>query len=171
MRKLVSSEATEEELRHISNGTLDQVQTIALVRAFDPGAWVRIAFDVRFVASTFRGDHFVNSKLQLGQTSQLVVARTFSDLNNYPVSTIMEQVSSFMRTKFEIDVPPDYLSVYLPHDVPLSGHYSLMELVFLCDILDGDLMAFREQRSLLLLRVTTTVPVAPLTSNAVNCLA
>ena len=51
---------------------MSQLQAIALVRAFDPGAWVRIAFDVRFVASIFRGEPFVKSKLQLGQTSQLV---------------------------------------------------------------------------------------------------
>ena len=56
----------------------------------------------------------------------------------------------------EIDVPPDFLSVYLPHNVPLPGHYSLLELIFLCNVLDGDLMAFLEQRTLLLLRVTTT---------------
>ena len=68
------------------------------------------------------------SKLQLGQTSQLVFARTFSDLNNCQVSTVMEHLSTFMRTNFEIDVPPDYLSVHLPHDVPLPGHYSLLEL-------------------------------------------
>ena len=128
VRKLVSSEATEEELRHICNGTLEQVQAIALVRAFDPGAWIRI-------------------------------------------STVMEHLSTFMRTNFEIDVPPDYLSVHLPHDVPLPGHYSLLELTFLCDILDGDLMAFREQRTLLLLRVTTTIPVSTLTSNGVSCLS
>ena len=28
-------------------GTLDQVEAIALLRAFDPGAWVRIAFGVK----------------------------------------------------------------------------------------------------------------------------
>ena len=50
------------------------------------------------------------------------------------------------------------ISVHLSHDVPLPGHYSLLELTFLCDILDGDLMAFLEQRTLLLLRVRTTVP-------------
>ena len=48
------------------------------------------------------------------------------------------------------------VSVHLPHDVPLPGHYSLLELTFLCYISDGDLMAFREQRTLLLLRVRTT---------------
>ena len=54
----------------------------------------------------------------------------------------MEHISNFLRAKFDIDVPPDYLSVHLPHDVPLPGHYSLLELTFLCDILDGDMMAF-----------------------------
>ena len=71
----------------------------------------------------------------------------------------------------EIDVPPDFLSVYLPHNVPLPGHYSLLELTFLCNVLDGDLMAFLEQRTLLLLRVTTTIPVATLTSNGESCLS
>ena len=155
----------------LCNGTLDQVQAIALVRAFDPGAWVRIAFDVKSVASLLRGEPFVRSILQSGQTSQLVFARTFSDLNNCLVSTVMEHISNFLRAKFDIDVPPDYLSVHLPHDVPLPGHYSLLELTFLCDILDGDMMAFREQRTLLLLRVTTTVPVSVLTSNGVSCLS
>ena len=46
-KKIVSSEATEEEIHHIRTGTLDQVEAIALLRAFDPGAWVRIAFDVK----------------------------------------------------------------------------------------------------------------------------
>ena len=46
-KKIVSSEATEEEILHIRTGTLDQVEAIALLRAFDPGAWVRIAFDVK----------------------------------------------------------------------------------------------------------------------------
>ena len=170
VKKLVSSEATEEELQHIRTGTLDQVEAIALVRAFDPGAWVRIAFDVKSVASLLRGEPFVRSVLQLGQTSQLMFARTFSDLNNYLVSTAMEQVSNFLRAKFDIDVPPDYLSVHLPHGIPLPGHYSLLELTFLCDILDGDLMAFREQRTLLLLRVCTTVPASVLTSNGASCL-
>ena len=78
VKKLVSSEATEEELQHIRTGTLDQVEAIALVRAFDPGAWVRIAFDVKSVASLLRGEPFVRSILQLGQTSQLMFARTFS---------------------------------------------------------------------------------------------
>ena len=170
-RKFVSSEATEEELRHICNGTLDQVQAIDMVRAFDPGAWVRIAFDVRSVASILRGEPFLKSKLQSAQTSHLVFARTFSDLKNCQVSTVMEHLSTFFRTKFEIDVPPDFLSVYLPHSVPLPGHYSLLELTFLCDVLDGDLMAFLEQRTLLLLRVTTTIPVATLTSNGESCLS
>ena len=170
VRKIVSSEATEEELHHIRNGTLDQVEAIALVRAFDPGAWVRIAFDVKSVASLLRGEPFVRSILQLGQTSQLMFARTFSDLNNCLISTVMEHISNFLRAKFDIDVPPDYLSVHLPHDVPLPGHYSLLELTFLCDILDGDLMAFREQRTLLLLRVRTTVPASVLTSNGASCL-
>jgi len=154
--KFASSEATEDELRHICNGALDQVQAIDMLRAFDPGAWVRIAFDVRS---------------QSGQRPQLVFARTFSDLKNCQVSTVMDHLSTFLRTKFEVDVPPDFLSVYLPHNVPLPGHYSLLELTFLCDILDGDLMAFFEQRTLLLLRVTTTIPVATLTSNGESCLS
>ena len=74
-KKIVSSEATEEEILHIRTGTLDQVEAIALLRAFDPGAWVRIAFDVKSVASTLRGEPFVRSVLQLGQTSQLMLAR------------------------------------------------------------------------------------------------
>ena len=81
----------------------------------------------------------------------------------------MEHLSDFLRGKFYIDAPPDYLSVHLPHGIPLLGHYSL-ELVFLCDIVDGDLMAFREQRTLLLLRVCTTVPASVLTSNGASCL-
>ena len=85
MRKLVS-EATE--LPHICNGTLDQVQAIALVRAFDPGAWVRIAFDVRFVASIFRGEPFVKSKLQLGQTFQLAVANTVERKEVSPLASL-----------------------------------------------------------------------------------
>ena len=40
---------------------------------------------------------------------QLVFARTFSDLNNCQVSTVMEHLSAFLRTKEEIDVPPDSL--------------------------------------------------------------
>ena len=40
-----------------------------------------------------------------------------------------------------------------------------------CDILDGDLVAFREQRTLLLLRVRTTVPASVLTSNGASCLS
>ena len=52
-RRIVSSEATEEEIRHIRTGTLDQVEAIALLRAFDPGAWVRIAFDVTAVAQIY----------------------------------------------------------------------------------------------------------------------
>ena len=151
-------------------GTLDQVKAIALLRAFDPGAWVRIAFDVKSVASILRGEPFVRSVLQLGQTSQLMFARTFSDLNNCLISTAMEHISDFLRRKFDIDVPPDYLFVHLPHGIPLPGHYSLLEMTFLCDILDGDLMAFREQRTLLLLRVCTTVPASVLTSNGSSCL-
>ena len=134
-----------------AQGTLDQVEAIALLRAFDPGAWVRIAFDVKTVASNLRGEPFVKSVLQTGQTPQLMVARTFSDLNNCLVSTVMEHIGDFLRRSFSIDVPPDYLSVHLPHGIPLPGHYSLLELIFLCDIVDGDLMAFREQRTLLLL--------------------
>ena len=61
-------------------------------RAFDPGAWVRIAFDVTTVASNLRGEPFVKSVLQSGQTSQLMLARTFSDLNNCLVSTAMEYI-------------------------------------------------------------------------------
>ena len=169
-KRIVSSEATEEEILHIRTGTLDQVETIALLRAFDPGAWVRIAFDVATVASNLRGEPFVKSVLQMGQTSQLMLARTFSDLNNYSVSTAMVHISDFLCRNFSIDVPPDYLSVHLPHGIPLPGHYSLLELVFLCDIVDGDLMAFREHRTLLLLRVCTTVPISVLTPNGASCL-
>ena len=170
-KRIVSSEATEEEILHIRRGTLDQVESIALLRAFDPGAWVRIAFDVTTVASNLRGEPFVKSVLQSGQTSQLMLARTFSDLNNCLVSTAMEHICDFLRGNFSIDVPPDYLSVHLPHGIPLPGHYSLLELVFLCDIVDGDLMAFREQRTLLLLRVCTTVPISELTPNGASCLS
>ena len=169
-RRIVSSEATEEEIRHIRTGTLDQVEAIAMLRAFDPGAWIRIAFDVTAVASKLRGEPFVRSVLDSGQTSQLMFARTFSDLINCSISTVMEHLCDFLRGKFHIDVPPDYLSVYLPHGIPLLGHYTLLELVFLCDIVDGDLMAFREQRTLLLLRVCTTVPAAVLSPNGASCL-
>ena len=117
-----------------------------MLRAFDPGAWIRIAFDVTAVASKLRGEPFVRSVLDSGQTSQLMFARTFSDLINCSIYTVMEHLSDFLRGKFHIDVSPDYLSVALPHGIPLLGHYTLLELVFLCDIVDGDLMAFREQR-------------------------
>ena len=60
-RRIVSSKATEEEIRHIRTGTLDQVEAIAMLRAFDPGAWIRIAFDVTAVASKLRGEPFVRS--------------------------------------------------------------------------------------------------------------
>ena len=120
-KKIVSSEATEEEIHHARTGTLDQVEAIALLRAFDPGERVRIAFDGKSVASILRGEPFVRSVLQMGQTSQLMLARTFSDLNNCLISTTMEHISDFLRDKFAIDVPP----------------------VFLCDILDGDLRPFR----------------------------
>ena len=73
-RRIVSSEATEEEMRHIRTGTLDQVEAIAMLRAFDPGAWIRIAFDVTAVASKLRGEPFVRSVLDSGQTSQLMFA-------------------------------------------------------------------------------------------------
>ena len=170
-RRIVSSEATEEEIRHIRTGTLDQVEAIAMLRAFDPGAWIRIAFDATAVASKLRrGEPFVRSVLDSSQTSQLMFARTFSDLINCSISTVMEHLCDFLRGKFHIDVPPDYLSVYLPHGIPLLGHYTLLELVFLCDIVDGDLMAFREQRTLLLLRVCTTVPAAVLSPNGASCL-
>ena len=43
----------------------------------------------------------------------------------------MEHLRDFLHGKFHIDVPPDYLSVHLPHGIPLLGHYSLLELVFL----------------------------------------
>ena len=33
-KRIVSSEATEEEILHIRTGTLDQVEAIALLRAF-----------------------------------------------------------------------------------------------------------------------------------------
>ena len=112
-KKIVSSEATEEEILHIRTGTLDQVEAIALLRAFDPGAsWVRIAFDVKTVASNLRGEPFVRSVLKSGQTPQLMLARTFSDLNNCLISTAMEHISDFLRGNFSIDVPPDYLSVH-----------------------------------------------------------
>ena len=169
-RRIVSSEATEEEIRHIRTGTLDQVEAIAMLRAFDPGAWIRIAFDVTAVASKLRGEPFVRSVLDSGQTSQLMFARTFSDLINCSIHTVMEHLSDFLRGKFHIDVSPDYLSVALPHGIPLLGHYTLLELVFLCDIVDGDLMAFREQRTLLLLRVCTTVPAVVLSPNGASCL-
>ena len=170
-KRIVSSEATEEEILHIRRGTLDQVESIALLRAFDPGAWVRIAFDVTTVASNLRGEPFVKSVLQSGQTFQLMLARTFSDLNNCLVSTAMEYICDFLRGNFSIDVPPDHLSVHLPHGFPLPGHYSLLELVFLCDIVDGNLMAFREERTLLLLRVCTTVPISGLTPAGASCLS
>ena len=98
-KRIVSSEATEEEILHIRRGTLDQVESIALLRAFDPGAWVRIAFDVT-VASNLRGEPFVKSVLQSGQTSQLMLARTFADLNNCLVSTAMEYICDFLRGNF-----------------------------------------------------------------------
>ena len=129
-RRIVSSEATEEEIRHIRTGTLDQVEAIAMLRAFDPGAWIRIAFDVTAVASKLRGEPFVRSVLDSGQTSQLMFARTFSDLINCSIHTVMEHLSDFLRGKFHIDVSPDYLSVALPRGIPLLGHYTLLELVF-----------------------------------------
>lgn len=76
----------------------------------------------------------------------------FSESKNCRVSTVMDHLSVFLRTKFEIDVPPGFLSVYLPHNVPL-------------------LMAFFEHRTLLLLQVTTTVPVAALSFNGESCLS
>ena len=122
------------------------------------------------VASKLRGELFVRSVLDSDQTSQLMFARTFSNLINCSISTVMEHLCDFLRGKFHIDVPSDYLSVYLPHGIPLLGHYTLLELVFLCDIVNGDLMAFREQRTLLLLRVCTTVPAAVLSPNGASCL-
>ena len=85
-RRIVSSEATEEEIRHIRTGTLDQVEAIAMLRAFDPGAWIRIAFDATAVASKLRlrGEPFVRSVLDSGQTSQLMFARTYGAPERFP---------------------------------------------------------------------------------------
>ena len=66
-KKIVSSEATEEEILHIRTGTLDQVEAIALLRAFDPGAWVRIAFDVKTVASNLRSFRRFHEDRSLGK--------------------------------------------------------------------------------------------------------
>ena len=108
VRKLVSSEAAEEELRHICNGALDQVQAIALVRAFDPGAWVRIAFNVRSVASTLRGELCTIDVLQDRHHAMSAVHSTGSVkalINPHGVRVLGGQFGSFRSSQCDQQGP------------------------------------------------------------------
>ena len=106
-KKIVSSEATEEEILHIRTGTLDQVEAIALLRAFDPGAWVRIAFDLKSVASNLRGEPFVRSVLQTDKprNSWLPGLSPTWIIAWFPL--LWNTLVIFLRRNFSIDVPPD----------------------------------------------------------------
>ena len=75
------------------------------------------------------------------------------------------------KKKLQSGLLPSHLSVHIPRNLPLPGAYSMLDLLSLCAILEGDMEAFLDDRKILRLRVVTTLPMAPLSADGESCLS
>lgn len=143
------------------------------MRVFDPGEWLRIAFDVRLLVAHVRGEMFLKPKIQSGQRPMTVYLRTVSTLGELQIADVMTQtqMSTFLKAKYDIDLLPSHLTVYISRNVPLPAAYSMLDLLFLCALLEDDMEAFLDDRKILRLRAVITLPMAPLSANGESCLS
>lgn len=156
---------------HFQEGTVTIIPLVDKMRLFDPGEWLRISFDVRLLVAHVRGEMFLKSKMQSGQHPMMVYLRRVSTLVELQVAEVMGQISAFLKAKFDIDLLPSHLSVYIPRNVPLPAAYTMLDLLFLCAVLESDMEAFLDDRKILRLRVVTTLSMAPLSADGESCLS
>lgn len=93
-----------------------------------------------------------------------------STLVELQVAEVMGQISAFLKAKFDIDLLPSHLSVYIPRNVPLPAAYTMLDLLFVCAVM-SDVDAFQDDRKILKLRVVTTLPLTPLSADGESCLS
>ena len=86
---------------HIQQSTVNQISHVDKMRIFDPGEWLRISFDVRSLVAHVRGEMFMKSKIQAGHHLMIVFVRTVSSMGDLQFAHVIDQVSVFLRVKFE----------------------------------------------------------------------
>lgn len=139
--------------RHIRHGSVDQILNNNKLRLADPGDTDQIWCS----AIGYRISKMWNPRYRQESTlwsSSLQIAKVF------------DRISTYLWSKFDIDVLPSYLSVRLPRHVLLPIRYAMVDLFFVCLILSDDMEGFLDDYKILLLRVITTVPMPTLSSSS-----
>lgn len=113
----------------------------------------------------------MKSKAPAGEHFMIVFLRTMSSTCDLMITQVLEQISLYLRSKFDIDMLPSHLSLHLPRLVPLPTRYAMIDLFFICSILDGYMEAFIDDHKILRLRVISTVPTPTLSSIGESCLS
>ena len=73
-----------------------------------------------------------------GEDFTYVIVRSSLHLYSFRLLSIFETLACFLKAKFAIDVCAADLSVELPRRVPVSVSYSLLDILFICMVLNDD---------------------------------
>ena len=165
------SETTEDERWHIEHGTVDQLQCSLKLRFADPGDWIRIKFDLKPLVQHVRGEKFLQSKVQAGEHLTLVYYRPMSTLRETSLVGVFHDLHNYLCRKCELDVASRLLTVHLPHRVPVGACYMLLDLYFVCAMMERNMEAFVDNYQILQLKVITTSPSPSLSIEGERCLA
>ena len=131
--------STREELEHINRGTVDAVHRDVKQRFFAQVPEVlRIRIDVKRLVGLIRGNQYVRLQTMRGEDFTYVIVRSSLHLYSFRLRFIFETLTYFLKEKFAIDVCAADLSVELPRRAPVSVSYSLLDILFICLVMNDE---------------------------------
>ena len=155
-------DVTDDERWHLEHGSLTRVPCPDKLRFCDLNDWLRLKVDIKALLWRLRGEMFVKAKLQAGEHLMLVYVRPMGALVDLPIRRVYNDVSNYLREKCDTDVPSTLLTFQFPAWVPVSSHYSVLDLYFASALLEDDLGPFLDDHKILQLQLTTSTPVSSL---------
>lgn len=165
------SETTDEERWHIEHGTIDLLQRNLKMRFVAPGDWIRIKFDLKSLVRHACGKFYLRSCQQAGNQLSLVYFRPMRALDDTLLSSVFQDLHSYLCSRCDLDISPQHLSVHLPRRVPVGVRYSLLDLYFACAMMELNMDSFADDYRILQLRVTTASPSPSLSMEGEQCMA
>ena len=128
--------ATREELEHIRLGTVDSIHRDVKQRFFSQVPEVlRIRIDVKSLVALIRVEQYVKMQAMRCEDFTYVVLRNTLHLYSIRLIPILETLTYYLKAKFAIDIAAADLSLELPRGVPVSVSYSLLYILFICQVL------------------------------------
>lgn len=118
---------------------------------------LRVKLDVRPLVAMIRGEMYVRAQMKSGEGFVLVVFRAVPALGNLRVTSVMTSISAHLKAQCALDIFPSDLYV--------------LDVYFICLILDRDLDPIFDDYMILQLTVTCVLPVKRLSIVGERCLS